>query len=38
MCMKDEGTFFAARAAHLSAVTRGNSPHTSGKISALGFA
>jgi hypothetical protein len=38
MCMKDEEVFFAARAAHLSAVARGNSPHTSRKISALGFA
>jgi hypothetical protein len=38
MCMKDEEVFFAARAAHLSAVARGNSLHTSRKISALGFA
>jgi hypothetical protein len=38
MCMKDEEIFFAARAAHLSAVARGNPPHMSRKISALGFA
>jgi hypothetical protein len=36
--MKAEEIFFAARAAHLSAAARGNSPHRSRKISARGFA